>query len=206
MKYIRSSRVARLRWMTSMLLSFVVMTSPACRGQSGKPATTDAPAAADSAQVKAPIGTRLELTLTGYNYTNRYIDQFDVDGQGGGDIHVSGPRSAGNGSSCCVSYRSGVPARKVKVRWQADACSFLSYIDEEGKRHERTHSYLKEAEVQVDRNIPDFPRYFEVHFYPDGHVEAAMTEHESGARLVLSKDRKDRSAYPRCPNDIEPKE
>jgi hypothetical protein len=206
MKYIRSSRAAGPRWLTSMLLSFVVMTSPACRGQSGKPATTDAPATANSARVKAPIGTRLELTLTGYNYTNRYIDQFDVDGQGGGDIDVSGPRSAGNGSACCVSYRSGVPARKVKVRWQADACTFVSYIDEEGKKHERTHSYLREVEVQVDPNIPDFPRYFEVHFYPDGHVEAAMTEHESGARLVLSKDREDNSNFPRCPNDTEPKE
>jgi hypothetical protein len=206
MNSIRSSRTAGARWLTSILLSLVVITSPDCRGQPSKPATTDAPAAADSARVKAPMGTRLELTLTGYNYTNRYINQFDVDGQGGGDIDVSGPRSAGNGSSCCVSYRSGATARIVTVRWQANACKFVSYIDEEGKKHERTHSYLKEVKVQVDPNIPDFPRYFEVHFYPDGHVEAAMTEHESGARLVLSKDREDNSPRPRCPNDTEPKE
>jgi hypothetical protein len=152
------------------------------------------------------MGTRIELALVGYNYTNRYIDQFDVDGQGGGNIFVSGPGTAGSGNACCVSYRSGAKARKVRIRWQADACTFTSYIDADGGKHERIHSYFKDVEVQIDPNIPDFPRYLEVHFYPDGHAEAAITEHESRARLRLSSDRENKTRYSRCPDDKKPNE
>ncbi len=72
----------------------------------------------------------------------------------------------------------------------------------------RTHSYFKEVEVQVhvDPKTVERPQYLEVHFYPDGHVEAAVTEHESPPRLILNKDREDNSPYPRCPNGKQPKE
>lgn len=194
------SRAVGWQALSPILMSLLVLALPACHAQSSA-----TPATVDKTPVKAPTGTRIELTLTGYNYTNRYIDQFDVDGQGGGNIGVSGPNSAGSGSMCCVSYRSGAKARKVKIRWQADACTFLDYVDGKGVKHHRAHSYFKEIEVQIDPNIPDFPRYFEVHFYPDGHVAAAITEHASRSRLTLSKDREDNSDFPRCPDDTEPK-
>lgn len=203
MKSILSSGTAGPRWLTSISLALVMMTSPACHGQPAKPVTTDAPA--DSAPVKAPLGTRINLALTGYNYTNRYIDQFDVDGQGGGNIAVSGPDTAGNGSSCCVSYRSGAGPWKAKIRWQTGACTYNERVSR-GEIFHDIHLVFKEVDVLVDPNIPDFPRYFEVHIYPDGHAEAAITEHESRARLALSKDREDNTHYSRCPNDKKPSE
>ena len=149
------------------------------------------------------MGTRIELALVGYNYTNRYIDQFDVDGQGGGNIYVSGPGTAGSGSACCVSYRSGAKARKVKIRWQTDACTYNERVSG-SERFSDTYSYFKELEVQVDSNIPDYPRYFEVHIYSDGHAEATITAHESKARLTLGNEHEDKSNYLRCPNDKKP--
>lgn len=205
MRSIPSSRTAGPRWLTSISLAVVVMTSAACHGQSPKPPSIDAPATVESAPAKAPKGTRINLTLTGYNYTNRYIDQFDVDGQGGGNIGVSGPTTGGNGSACCVSYYSGGGSWKVKIRWQKDACTYNERWSH-GEEFSDTYSYFKEVEVQVDPNIPDFPRYFEVHIYPDGHAEAAITEHESMARLALNKDREDNARYPRCPDGKKPAE
>lgn len=205
MRSILSSRTEGRRRLTSISLAVVMMTSAACHGQSPKPATTDAPPTADAAPAKVPMGTRINLTLTGYNYTNRYIDQFDVDGQGGGNIRVSGPNTAGNGSACCVSYRSGAPARKVKIRWQTDACTYNERINE-GERFYEINPFFKEVEVQVNPDIPDYPRYFEVHIYPDGHAEAAITEHASSARLALNKEREDKTRYPRCPDGKKPTE
>jgi hypothetical protein len=43
------------------------------------------------------------LVIIGYNYTSRYIDQFSVDGAGGGNLYVSGPSSGGGGIVCCAS-------------------------------------------------------------------------------------------------------
>ena len=155
-------------------------------------------------RVKAPMGTRIELTLEGYNYTNRYIDEFSVDGNGGGNLFVSGENSGGGGSVCCVSLISGAHARKVKVRWQTDACTYDEQTYSNGEKNSNTYRIFKEVEVQVDPHIPDYPAYFEVHFYPDGHVEAAITEHASPPRLKLSKSREDRSPYRQCPNDKKP--
>jgi hypothetical protein len=203
MNFILNSRASGRRSLSSILMALLVLALPACHAQPPK-SDIEGTSAAASSQVKAPMGTRIELTLVGYNYTNRYIDQFDVDGQGGGNIDVSGPGTAGNGSTCCVSYRSGAKARKVKIRWQTDACTYNERTSG-GEKFSDTHSYFKEMEVQVDPTIPDFPRYFEVHIYPDGHAEAAITEHESAARLTLSKDREDNSVFQPCANGEDPK-
>lgn len=190
---------------SSILVSLLVIALPACHAQPSKPVITGALATGDKKPVKPPVGTRIQLALTGYNYTNRYIDQFDVDGQGGGNIGVSGPNTAGSGSMCCVSYRSGAGPWKAKIRWQSHACTYNERTSGSEKFSD-IYSFFKEIEVQVDPDIPDFPRYFEVHIYPDGHAEAAITEHESRARLALSKEREDNSAFPRCPNDKKPNE
>jgi len=150
-------------------------------------------------------GNRIELTLVGYNYTDRHIDQFDVDGQGGGNIYVSGTGTAGSGSACCVSYRANAKARKVTIRWQADTCTYNDIVSGSEKFSD-TYSYFKELEIQVDSNISDYPRYFEVHFYPDGHAEAAITEYESRSRVILNKDREDNSVFQRCPDDTKSKQ
>lgn len=155
--------------------------------------------------VPTPDGMRLNLTLKGYNYTSRYIDGFSVNGQGGGNLYVSGPTSGGGGRVCCVSYVYGAAAPEVTVRWQSGACM---YRDSDGSAEgngSMVHGFYREMKVKVSKAIPPTPSLFEVHFYPDGHVEAAITERASSPRLVYSKDRADRSDFPRCPGDKKPK-
>lgn len=164
--------------------------------------------AAKSAEPSNPVpsGKRLNLTLKGYNYTSRYIDEFSVNGQGGGNLYVSGPTSGGGSSVCCVSYVQGGIAHEVTVRWQSGGCMFRAGgVLADGSTHV-AHSFYSELNVRVDPYIPDRPKNFEVHFFPDGHVEGAITDRTSPPRLVYSKERADRSDFPRCPGDKEPKQ
>lgn len=153
-----------------------------------------------------PLGTKVELTLTGYNYTDRYINQFSVNGNGGGNLFVSSPTSGGGGSACCVRYRAGVEEWKLRVRWQAGACKFNTNKYDDGREWSDVHSFYKEVDIYVDPKVSDRPAYLEVHFYPDGHVEAAVTEHSSPPRLKLNKDREIKTPYEQCPNDKRPEE
>lgn len=159
---------------------------------------------ASDAQVSSPPEGRVSLTLVGYNYTNRYIDTFSVDGQGGGNLSVSSPTSGGGGSVCCVTYWRGLKAYTVKVRWQHGACRYQVRSDIADEVFDEIHSFYKEAEVIVDDRSVNDPSNFEVHFYPDGTVQAAVTDTMSAPRLLLSDERADRSSYPRCPNEQKP--
>jgi hypothetical protein len=159
--------------------------------------------ALDRARVLPP-GTRFSLALVGYNYTPRYIDSFSVDGQGGGNLYVSSPTSGGGGTVCCLSYVKGRPAGEVTVRWQSNGCMFRAPGRlSDGSTH-LAHSIFSEMKVKLDLRIPERPQNLEVHFYPDGHIEAAITDVYSPPRLVLSKSRADRSEFPRCPDEKEP--
>ncbi|QBQ38021.1 DUF3304 domain-containing protein [Pseudoduganella plicata] len=52
--------------------------------------TPNNPAAADNANSTAQRSNEpVMLSITGYNYTNRHIESFSVNGQGGGNIYVS---------------------------------------------------------------------------------------------------------------------
>lgn len=155
-------------------------------------------------QMQTPA--RFNLAIVGYNYTSRYIDDFSVDGQGGGNLYVSGPTSGGGGAVCCVSYIQGAAAGEVIVRWQSGGCMFRVPGGLADGRTHLAHSFYRELKVRVDPRIPDHPENFEVHFYPDGHVEAAISASESSPRMVYSKTRADRSDFPRCPGDKEPKQ
>jgi len=146
----------------------------------------------------------LPLAIHGYNYTNRYIGSFSVDSVGGGNVYVSGPDSGGGGTTCCASYRKGTRPWKAKVNWQTGACRYSETVQESGKTVFELHKYFRTIEVDVDPSIPPDPKHLEVHFYPDGDVRIALTEEESPPRLVLSKDREDKSPYPLCPGDVEP--
>lgn len=183
-------------WKQSFRLSLVVLVGAS---------TPQASMALDQAR-ELPPGTRFSLALVGYNYTSRYMHSFSVNGQGGGNLYVSSATSGGGGTVCCISYVKGRPAGEVTVRWQAGGCLFrVPGGLTDGSTH-LAHSYFREIKVKVDPRIPIRPRNFEVHFYPDGHVEAAITDEESLPRLVYSKSREDRSDYPRCPDEKEPKQ
>ena len=183
----------------ALLVLLVLPTLAACKDQiamEGKGTVNEPPRK----------GAHVGLSLTGFNYTNRYIDQFSADGQGGGNLYVSTPSGGGGGSVCCVSYFIGQSAWKAKIRWQSGACTYNNRIDTDGKRLYEIYSYFKEVDVLVDPAIPKDPKYFEVHFYPDGHVEAAIAETGSRPRLVLNKEREDNSLFKQCQNDKKPKE
>lgn len=65
------------------------------------------------------------LDLIGYNYTDRHISDYDVDGQGGGDVRLSSPTSGGGGIVCCVRLATGEEDPIiVRVRWQVDGCTY----------------------------------------------------------------------------------
>lgn len=112
------------------------------------------------------------LTVYGYNYTDTYIDSFEVNGQGGGNLEVSIPTAGGGGSVCCVSVTSDMPLPwPYTIKWSRNI-------------------YKKiwcEQTVLLHGPIPREPRYFEVHFYPDGHIELAVTEEASEPRLKLER-------------------
>lgn len=151
-----------------------------------------------------PSGT-VNLAIVGYNYTRRYIADFSVDGNGGGNIMVSTPSSGGGGTSCCEPYLPGLTDYKVKVRWQADACMFHTYSQGSKETNDNIHSFYKEIEVPVIEDFSTAPKYMEVHFYPDGKVAVTVTDSESSPRLRLSDSRQDTSKFPRCPGDKKPK-
>ena len=158
------------------------------------------------AQAEPPAMTELALTVTGYNYTNRSINDFTVDGASGGNLHVSSPNSGGGGSVCCSPYVVGAGARKVKIRWAADACTYDNRKDRTGQLLYVVHYFYKEVTVDIAPNVPRVPRILEVHFYEDGHVEAAMTEIPSPPRLRLDDKRAAIEPYKQCPDDKRPEQ
>lgn len=151
-------------------------------------------------QERGPIS----LSLVGYNYTDRYINEFSVSGRGGGNLYVSSPTSGGGGTTCCAKHWPGLKERKVKVRWQSGACYYRVRASDSDRVYETLHSFYKEAQVVVDDRAGERARYMEVHFYPDGSVQLAATEQPSMPRLALDESRADRTRYPRCPNGDKP--
>ena len=93
---------------------------------------------------------------------------------------------------------------QAKVRWQNGACRYAERLQESGKTIFSLHEYYKTVEVDVDPRIPADPKHLEVHFYPDGNVQVALTEEESPPRLVLSTDREEKSPSPQCPGNVRP--
>ncbi|WP_167761480.1 DUF3304 domain-containing protein [Duganella callida] len=148
----------------------------------------------------------VSLGILGYNYTNKYIDSFSVNGQGGGNIQVSSPSSGGSGIVCCVSYRPGSPIKTVHIRWQSGACYFKEQSSLSKQMFDTLYSFYKEQDAPVEVLTADDPQYMEIHFYPDGSIKAAITAGISDPRLSLDGQRNDPIRYPRCPNDRKPKE
>jgi hypothetical protein len=164
------------------------------------------PAAAENASGAAKGNEPVMLAITGYNYTNRHIGSFSVNGAGGGNIFVSTPASGGGGTTCCVRYRPGSKVRKVVVEWQTGGCYFHEKSEVSGDVFDTLHSFSHRREVDVDPAIPADPQVLEVHFYPDGGIKASITANESPPRLRLDGAREDKTRYPRCPNDKKPAE
>lgn len=146
------------------------------------------------------------LGLVGYNYTDRNISNYTVNGAGGADIRLSSLTGGGSGITCCVrlAKKSLTPPR-VKVRWQYDGCIYVMRNDRTGTADWVRHYYYKEAEVDLERGDSGAPEYVEAHFYPDGTVRVLATENFSAPFLKLDPKRGDKSSFPKCKDDEKPK-
>lgn len=78
-------------------------------------------------------GQKQLIDLIGFNYTDQYISEYDVDGQSVGNIRLSTSTSGGSGVTCCFTFddRSIEPI-VVRVRWQVDGCTYVVKSDYRG--------------------------------------------------------------------------
>lgn len=148
-----------------------------------------------------PRSNLTQLTLVGFNYTNREISNFSVDGSGGGNVHVSGLAGGGGGNVCCVLYVAGSDVSSHVVRWDAESCRFYEFGNVEIYD---IRAFYKEEIVKVDGAPLERAHYFEVHFFPDGSVKAKVTNEISRPLLSLPVER-DRKKSPPCSTSVEPK-
>jgi hypothetical protein len=165
-----------------------------------------------SAQADKPAHQELAekyflLGLVGYNYTDRHISNYTVNGVGGGDVLLSSESGGGSGVTCCVRLaKKSVITPRVRVRWQHDGCTYFMRNDQTGATARIRHYYYKEAEIDVQRADSGSPGYIETHFYPDGSVQVRTTENFFDPSLKLDPKRVDKSYFPKCKNDEKPQE
>lgn len=191
---LRQRQILAQRWLP-LVLSLSALG--ACKGDS----------AADSyseESVAPRVGSRVQLGLTGYNYTNQYIKSFSVDGQGGGNVNVSSPNGGGGGTACCIGWNVGANLQTATVRWEVNSCHYDERKGSDGRLFSDIFYYFKEMEVPVDSSNARNPAFMEVHFYPDGRVEAVVTGESSPPRLKLSADREVERPRKLCPGGKRP--
>jgi hypothetical protein len=134
-----------------------------------KPKTDETPngqtgQAAESPPSREPIS----LTIVGFNYTDLYIDSFEVNSVGGGNIVVSTTTSGGGGSTCCASwFRGRTLPMLLKIKWTRDRKRWC------------------QKEIQTSGPIPANPTHLGVHFFPDGRIEAELSEGYPELKLRL---------------------
>lgn len=151
--------------------------------------------------IPARSGQVVNLTLIAYNYTDNYIDSYQVNGAGGGNVFVSSPTTGGSKSSCCVRWIVGqaLPVT-VHIRWESSECIYTKRV--EGQDFERAKSFYSEKNVELIKPPSSDPKFFETHFYSDGHIEFAITDDYSPPRLKLPRTahmvRPQQKQWPRC--------
>jgi hypothetical protein len=124
-----------------------------------------------------------ELDIVGYDYTDRPISDFSVNGAWGGNVELSTKTAGGGKYACCVRLN-----RNVKTPFAIDVeYQMGSLVDYATDKILEPESEPKKTRVDVTGPIPERPGYLEVHFYPDGHIEAAISSEDgpSPPRLKL---------------------
>ncbi|MEX3947679.1 DUF3304 domain-containing protein [Paraburkholderia sp. EG287B] len=100
------------------------------------------------------------LGLVGYNYTDRQIADFSVNGQWGANLALSTPTSGGGSTMCCVVMsRDTKTPFSVDVEYQMDALEAFPprmVIEPDG--------LYRKSRIQVTGPIPQDPNYLEIHF------------------------------------------
>ena len=117
----------------------------------------------------------IELDIVGYNYTDKYIESFSVNGYAGGDVSVSSFTAGGGSAMCCFPFFSKVTfPYEVDVEWGS--------TDRDGPTQKK--------KILIPKPRVSNPKMLEIHFYQDGRIEGEFTEWYSEPRLKL--DRKNR--------------
>ncbi|MCB1952612.1 MAG: hypothetical protein H6944_09225 [Zoogloeaceae bacterium] len=110
------------------------------------------------------------VTIYGYNYTNRAFGSIEVNGHGGGPVSVSTPTAGGGSHTCCGSvFAPTTFPTPYTIKWTQEGDIWC------------------EQTVMLPPVQALEPKYLEVHFYPDGHIELAATEDFSEPRLKLER-------------------
>jgi hypothetical protein len=128
-----------------------------------------------------------ELELVGYDYTDRALLDFAVNGISGGNVFLSTKTSGGGKYACCVQLdRSTKTPFAIDVDYMREA--LVAYpsdkiVEPADKDHLKAH-------VEVKGPIPDKPAYLEVHFYPDGHIEGTISGDTGPSPPHLKLDRR----------------
>lgn len=130
-----------------------------------------------------------KLSLIAYNYTDHTISDYYVNGAWGGNVAVSNVTSGGGGGTCCVLWKKNqkLPVA-VHVRWVSHMCTYKKKVD--GQLFTRYKAFYDERDIKVTKVTSNDPEYFETHFYPDGHIEAAVTSDYTPPRLKLPVTKK----------------
>jgi hypothetical protein len=111
------------------------------------------------------------LAIAGYNYTDLYIDSFEVNGHGGGNLEVSDAVAGGGKYTCCMSVYPALVPYPVTIKWTRG----------DGR------DIWCEAKAMVKGPIPAEPHYFEVHFMPEGKIEIEVAEDNSPPKVKLER-------------------
>ncbi len=163
----------------------------------------DTNASAPDSSVSSTADKEISLAIVGYNYTNREIGHFTVDGVGGGNVHVSGPRGGGGGIACCARYYADGEPAHYAVRWNIASCKYDVHPQPNDEPTFALHDSYKEEKITAAQPPSGIPRYLELHFFSDGSVKALITTELSEPMLQLPADRES-DWTPQCPDNKRP--
>jgi hypothetical protein len=117
------------------------------------------------------------VTLASYNYTDRPISGYTVDGVGGGNA-FAGFLDAGSGWACCARVTVGKP---VHIKW---GFSYTKQQYGQGIRSE-----IHELTVTVPKpKGNEAPQYMEVHFYAIDKIELRLVPFPGHPRWPAGTD------------------
>lgn len=148
-----------------------------------------------------PAGTHYMLGIIGYNYTDKYISGFSINGQGGGYVRLSSPTTGGSATVCCalLSKNPTWPMR-VLIRWADGGCREY----EKNRAYGHNRHYYRERMVEVERGTATQPADMAVHFFKDGSVRVMLSDGWEPPLLKLSEDRAKEVDFPECkPGEVE---
>ena len=162
-------------WVASAMVAMCLLT--ACQREKGliTPAELAASMAAAGISTEVPASgpkrssqLRYSLGIVGYNYTEVGIDDYLVNGTGAFNLGVSTEHSGGGKTVCCFGWAPGMKLpMPIRIEWTRG-----------GNRWCR-------KTVMLTAPGPLEPTTFEVHFYPDRHIEVAITDEYSPPRVKL---------------------